>query len=106
MGKTSMPGTPAGGLSRLKYSCKACDIRPRGCDISKHYETNTNWLLLSEMRTCFGDEAIAELRKKADPHTLFMFDHNYRKNSMPSWKTHAQWKEQDDRDGGGPAGGQ
>ena len=96
MGKTSMLGTPAGGASRLKYSCKVCDTKPRGCDIAKHYDYNTNWPLLSEMKSCVGDAAFAELRKKADPHTIFMFDHKYRKNFLPSWKTHAQWKEKED----------
>ena len=96
MGKTSMPGTPAGGVSRLKYSCKVCDTKLRGCDISKHYDTNTNWPLLSEMKSCVGDAALAELKNKAGPHTIFMFEHKYTKNSMPSWKTHAQWKEKED----------
>ena len=97
MGKPKL-GAPPGGLSRLKYSCKICDIHPRGCDIPKHYESNTNWILLAEMRKCVGDATLEDLRKKADPHSLYMFDHKYTKNHLPTWQTHAQWKEQDQED--------
>merc|ERR1711905_97369 len=48
------------------------------------------------MKSCFGEAALAELKNKAGPHTNFMFENKYTKNSMPSWKTHAQWKEKED----------
>ena len=76
MVKTSKSGAP-GGLSRLKYKCKVCDVHLRGCDLTKHYERNINWLLLSEMRSCVGKGAIEELKKRTDDHTLFMFENKY-----------------------------
>ena len=75
MGKPPKFGAPPGGLSRLKYSCTVCDVHTRGCDLPRHYERNTNWLLLAEMRSCIGDAALEGLRKRADPHTSFMFDY-------------------------------
>ena len=48
----------SGGLSRLKYKCKVCDVHLRGCDLTKHYERNTNWVLLSEMRRSVDKGAI------------------------------------------------
>ena len=63
MVKTSKSGA-SGGLSGLKYKCKVCDVHLRGCDLTKHYERNTNWLLLSEMRSCVGKGAIEELKKE------------------------------------------
>ena len=102
----SKPGLPP-PLSRLYYSCKVpqCDTKPRGCDLRSHYVTNTNWETVSQLKSCVGDAALAELKTKADPHTLFVFENNYTKNKMPSYRTHAQWKEQDDTDRGGPRGG-
>lgn len=66
MGKTRLPGVPPGGVSKLFYKCKACDLHPRGCDLSKHYETNTNWKLLDEIKACVGDAAVDRLLKSAD----------------------------------------
>jgi hypothetical protein len=80
------------GLSRLKYCCKACNIRPRGCDLSKHYEINTNWDLLQEMKACVGDLSLAEMKERADPHTLFMYEHKYNRKAMPTWQTHPMWR--------------
>ena len=45
-----------------------------------------------------GDIAIEELRKKADKHTLYMFDRKHTKKVMPTWKSHAQWKGNDSKD--------
>ena len=93
MPKSLLPGIPAGGISRQKYKCKVCSVTPRGCDLSKHYENKTDWKLLSEMKNSVGDAALKALKDKADPHTLFMFEHKYTKNSMPTWKTHVLCKE-------------
>ena len=82
--------TPFGGLSKLKYQCKACDTHPRGNDLSRHYEKRTDWGLLANMRG--NDVLLEEAGKKADPHTLFMFENGYTKNLGPNCKSHQQWK--------------
>jgi hypothetical protein len=59
MVRNSKIGAPKGGLNKLKYQCKVCDVHPNGCDLSKHYQTKADLELLTEMRMC------------ADSHSMF-----------------------------------
>lgn len=88
------PPTPVEGIPRvrLKYKCKVCHIHPLGSDLRKHYQTKTDWKLLEEMQDCVGDQDLVRLKKKADPHTIFMFLNNHSKTNMPKWETHTIWR--------------
>jgi hypothetical protein len=92
-GPKSFPGLSAsGGASRQKYKCNVCSVEPRGCDIPKHYETNVNWIRLKEMKKCIGDAALDEMKRQTDPHTLFVYQKNYSKLNLPTFRTHVMVK--------------
>jgi hypothetical protein len=100
MGRKKPHGIPDGGFSKMHYKCKVCHIRPRGCDLPKHYESNTNWELLSEMKECVGDAALARLEEKADQHTAFMYKNKYTKESLPKYSSHPVWRGDEPAAGG------
>ena len=80
--------------SKQKYKCRACKVEPRGSDIPRHYDRHTDWSLLEEMKLCMGDVALDALKKKADPHTIYIFENRYTKQKLPTYKTHAMVREQ------------
>ena len=89
-GKLASKKHRGGPRATLKYQCKACKTHPRGCDIPKHYKIMTDWDLLAKMRS--SGIALEEVRKKADAHTLFMFENGYTKNLGPTWRSHQLWE--------------
>ena len=86
----------SGGPAKQKYKCKVCDVHPRGCDLQRHYKLNTNWERMEELQACIGDEALSRRKGDTDKHTLFMFENNYNMEKMPTYQTHALWRDQDD----------
>ena len=38
-----------GARSRQQYKCEGCHLTPRGCDLSHHYKSVTNFGLLREL---------------------------------------------------------
>ena len=92
MPRTKLPGAVE-GRSKLKYRCHVCSLAPRGCDLKRHYRTSTDWDLFKKMKEAVGDKLLEELRKKADPHTLYIFQNKYNKDKLPSWQTHVTVKQ-------------
>ena len=91
-GPKEPPGL-TGGLSKQTYKCQACQVEPRGTDLPKHYEKLTDWSLLNEMKQCIGDSALDGLRRRADPHTLFIYEKHYTKQKLPTYRTHVMVKQ-------------
>ena len=46
--------------SRRLYMCKVpgCTVTPRGCDVSKHYKTKTDWSEVRELKAVAGSAAL------------------------------------------------
>ena len=85
MGRKRTLGLP-GGPAKQKYKCKVCDLHPRGCDLQRHYKTNTNWGRLEELRACVGDDALRKMKEDTDKHTLFIFENNYSMEKLPTYR--------------------
>lgn len=100
-GRKQVPGCE-GGKSKQLYKCQAanCSVTPRGCDLQKHYESKTNWDLVSRMRTTLSEDKVARLSKEADPHTLFIFSKGYTRTRLPTWVTHVMMKPSKAGEGG------
>ena len=88
VGRTAMPGVE-GGPSKLKYQCHCCSVTPRGCDLKKHYKTNVNWKMFEQLKGTVGEAAMEELRAKADPHTIFIFEGGYSEEKLPTYHSHS-----------------
>ena len=82
-----------GGSSKLKYKCHCCMVTPRGCDLKRHYKNCVDWSLFDKLKGKVGDRALVELRSKADPHTLYIFDRGYSRGNLPSYQTHVMVKQ-------------
>ena len=93
-GLTQMLGG-GGGHTRQKYKCRAdgCQVTPMGVNLSKHYQVNTDWVQLKELKACVGDEALRKKLDQTDPHTRFIFEKGYSKTRLPHWSNHARVKE-------------
>ena len=81
-----------GGRTRQKYKCKAvgCEVTPMGVNLSKHYNVNTDWMLMKELKACVGNEAVKKKLDQADPHTRYIFEKGYSKKKLPHWSNHAR----------------
>ena len=93
-GLTQMLGG-GGGHTRQKYKCRAdgCQVTPMGVNLSKHYQVNTNWMQLKELKACVRDKALRKKLDQTDPHTRFIFENRYSKTRLPHWSNHARVKE-------------
>jgi hypothetical protein len=49
------------------------------------------------MKQCMGDAALHSLKKRADPHTLFIFEKHYTKQKLPTYRTHVMVKQPGDK---------
>ena len=77
--------------SRRLYMCKVpgCTVTPRGCDVSKHYKTKTDWSEVRELKAVAGSAALKAKLEQAEGHTKFAFINNYSEEHLPTWATHA-----------------
>ena len=56
--RSVVPGLD-GGKSKKKYRCQAsgCGVTPRGCDLSQHYKSKTDWDMVNKMKAAMGTPA-------------------------------------------------
>ena len=73
-----------GGRSYKKYQCQGCSLTPRGKDLSRHYKNMTDWTLVGQMRAAMGSAKLAQLKDKADKHTLYIFGRGYTREKLMS----------------------
>ena len=75
--------------SRRLYMCKVpgCTVTPRGCDVSKHYKTKTDWSEVRELKAVAGSAALKAKLEQAEGHTKFAFVNNYSEEHLPTWAT-------------------
>jgi hypothetical protein len=79
-----------GGKSKKKYRCQAsgCGVTPRGCDLSQHYKSKTDWDVVRRMKAAMGTAARDKLVQEADPHTRFIIEKHYDENRLPTYTSH------------------
>ena len=90
-----------GGRSYKKYQCQGCSLTPRGKDLSRHYKNMTDWTLVGQMRAAMGSAKLAQLKDKADKHTLYIFGRGYTREKLPTWSTHPMARQQELEEAGG-----
>ena len=87
---------PTGSKSQCKEmrvcGAQGCKVEVRGTDLGKHYKSNTNSELLTELNTLSTEAAETLMTNSADPHTTFMFRNKYSLTDLPTWKTHKKAK--------------
>ena len=84
-----------GGRSKKKYRCQAsgCGVTPRGCDLSQHYKSKTDWDIVKKMKAAMGTAAREKLLQEADPHTRFIIEKHYAENRLPTYTSHVMVNE-------------
>ena len=47
------------------------------------------------MRAAMGSAKLAQLKDKADKHTLYIFGRGYTREKLPTWSTHPMARQQE-----------
>ena len=53
------------------------------------------------MRAAMGSAKLAQLKDKADKHTLYIFGRGYTREKLPTWSTHPMARQQELEEAGG-----
>merc|ERR1719481_246055 len=51
------------------------------------------------MRAAMGSAKLAQLKDKADKHTLYIFGRGYTREKLPTWSTHPMARQQELEEG-------